>query len=215
MTPREIIAKLVTLHRPPYNDDRFIEFDAVLAAADAYLAVQPGVCEHDAAFEAALPEQAGWAVEMHGACVLFANNAEKASGRSPGAKTQVFTRNQMRAIFDAAWNARGEADARVWRCFHCDEVFTTAETAELHFGRGELDKPACQISIEHIRWLEQQHHRGVQDDTEALRTIRTIVGEHEALRRRAEEQGYARGLADARKHPQELGLVAAPPLSGG
>ena len=44
-----------------------------------------------------LPEQDGWAVEMHGALVLFANNAEKAAGRSPGAKTPVFADTQMHA----------------------------------------------------------------------------------------------------------------------
>ena len=43
----------------------------------------------------ALPEQAGWAVEMHGACLLFANNAEKAGGASPGATTRVYTEAQV------------------------------------------------------------------------------------------------------------------------
>ena len=42
-----------------------------------------------------LPEQAGWAVEMHGSLVLFANNAERARGMSPGATEPVFTANQM------------------------------------------------------------------------------------------------------------------------
>jgi phosphoribosylformylglycinamidine (FGAM) synthase-like enzyme len=44
-----------------------------------------------------LPEQTGWAVEMHGAAVLFATNAEKAAGMSPGAQTQIFTADQLRA----------------------------------------------------------------------------------------------------------------------
>jgi hypothetical protein len=34
---------------------------------------------------------------MHGALVLFANNAERASGGSPGATTPVFTDAQMHA----------------------------------------------------------------------------------------------------------------------
>ena len=48
-----------------------------------------------------LPEQAGWAVEMHGECVLFANNAEKASGRSPGANIRVYTETQVLAAVAA------------------------------------------------------------------------------------------------------------------
>jgi hypothetical protein len=44
-----------------------------------------------------LPEQAGWALEMHGALVLFASNAERSRGGSPGATTPIFTAAQMHA----------------------------------------------------------------------------------------------------------------------
>ena len=93
-----------------------------------------------------------------------------------------------------------------WRCFHCDEVFPEIETAREHFGNSEIDTPACQIAVGYVRWLEAQHRRNTDDDTEALRTIRALASEHETLRQRAEENGYARGLADAKKHPEELGL---------
>lgn len=58
-----------------------------------------------------LPEQAGWAVAMYGELVLFANNAEKASGRSPGAKDPVFTADQMRAYAAQAVAAERERHA--------------------------------------------------------------------------------------------------------
>lgn len=59
-----------------------------------------------------LPEQAGWAVEMHGELVLFANNAERARGFSPGATKQIFTADQMRAYAQAAITAeRAKATA--------------------------------------------------------------------------------------------------------
>ena len=41
-----------------------------------------------------LPKQSGWAVEMYGDCVLFASNAEKAQGRSPGATVRIYTEAQ-------------------------------------------------------------------------------------------------------------------------
>lgn len=36
-------------------------------------------------------------------------------------------------------------DSDVWRCFHCDEVFTTREAAADHFGAGdyEAETPLC------------------------------------------------------------------------
>lgn len=97
-----------------------------------------------------------------------------------------------------------------WRCFHCDESFTDRAAAEIHFGKSERQSPACQISVEHYRWMEESHRRSVDEDTEALRALRTMVGEHETLRKSAEEAGYARGLSDARKHPEDIGLFAAP-----
>jgi len=48
-----------------------------------------------------VPEQAGWALEMHGHCVAFANNAEKERGMSPGCTTRMFTEAQLRAAVAA------------------------------------------------------------------------------------------------------------------
>lgn len=97
-----------------------------------------------------------------------------------------------------------------WRCFHCDENFTDQKSAQDHFGPSEYDKPICQMDANYIRWLMGQHRRNVDDDSEALRTVGGMVGEHEKLRRQAEELGYARGLAAAKKYPAELGLTALP-----
>ena len=35
-----------------------------------------------------------------------------------------------------------------WRCFHCDEVFTTKESARAHFGVRLMDVPECQTRPE-------------------------------------------------------------------
>lgn len=128
------------------------------------------------------------------------------------------------ALIDAALASHQEgahAAETGWRCFHCDEVFTDKEDAERHFGTSEQQSAACEIDITHVRWLEEQNRRNFDEDTEVLRTLRGIIGEHELLRRRAEEEGYARGLADAKKHPEDLGLMVAasppppPPTTGG
>jgi len=127
--------------------------------------------------------------------------------------TVVYSANQMHAYARAAIaadRARG-ADPMAWHCFHCGEAFTDKESAQIHFGPSENDQPICQMDAEYIRWLLAQHRRNVDDDSEALRTVRSLANEHETLRRRAEEIGYARGLDDAKKHPEQLGLYAAPP----
>lgn len=105
--------------------------------------------------------------------------------------------------------AAGQVD-QAWRCFHCDAVFIDRAEAAEHFGTSQTQSPACQISTAHVRWLEQQHQRNCEDDTAALRAIRGMAAEHEELRRRAEEQGFARGLEEAKRHPEELGLCAVP-----
>lgn len=104
--------------------------------------------------------------------------------------------------------AEAGKDAARWRCFHCDAVFTGQEAAAEHFGATQEETPLCQISGSHVRWLEAQIKRCAEEDSEALRALRSLACEHETLRRRAEEEGYARGLADAKKHPGELGLQA-------
>lgn len=98
--------------------------------------------------------------------------------------------------------------AAVWRCFHCDETFTDAAAARAHFGDSERQQAICTIDAAHFRWMEEQHRRNVDDDSEALRAIGRLTSEHETLRRRAEEEGYARGLRDAKKYPGELGLIS-------
>jgi hypothetical protein len=101
-------------------------------------------------------------------------------------------------------------DGHEWRCFHCGEVFTDEESAALHFGSSEYQQAYCTIPVEHFRWMEAQHRRHLEDDSEASRTIQGILCEHENLRRRAEEIGYERGLRDAQRFPSELGLTTAP-----
>lgn len=40
---------------------------------------------------------------------------------------------------------RAAATTKVWRCYHCDEVFTDYAKAEEHFGpRDKNPRPACQ-----------------------------------------------------------------------
>lgn len=126
--------------------------------------------------------------------------------------THPYLAKDMRARYalSAQPVAGAVAQPVAWRCFHCDETFTDTAAAQEHFGPSEHDKPACQMDIGYVRWLLEQHRRNVDDDSDALRTVRSLAGEHETLRRRAEEQGYARGLADAKKHPEELGLIATP-----
>lgn len=97
-----------------------------------------------------------------------------------------------------------------WRCFHCDEVFTTPEAAIEHFGRTERQSPACQIDIAEYRRMEENHRRNCEEDTDLHRQIYNIQGDHAQALLREEERGYARGLKDAKKHPEELGLQAIP-----
>jgi hypothetical protein len=100
-----------------------------------------------------------------------------------------------------------------WTCFHCGAWFNSTipglDAAKLHFGSGPNDAPACKIDAGQLRWLEGEHRRSVEEDTEALRTIASLVCQHNEENRRAEERGYARGLEDAKKYPEELGLARA------
>jgi hypothetical protein len=85
-----------------------------------------------------------------------------------------------------------------WRCFHCNETFTDAEQATLHFGSTQMSEPACQVSPERLRELEAQLDRYRHEDTDLHREIYGLHAKHHTALQREEEKGYARGLADAR-----------------
>jgi hypothetical protein len=97
-----------------------------------------------------------------------------------------------------------------WRCFHCDDVFTDPTAARNHFGLTGYDIPACKttpsVDAELFR-LRQLVDSYLKEDTELHRALAAKTSEMEAAVRRAEEVGYARGLEDAKRYPETLGLV--------
>jgi hypothetical protein len=98
-----------------------------------------------------------------------------------------------------------------WTCFHCGETFpgnlTGQRAAQLHFGASIHDEPKCQISAHHLRVMETDLRRYREEDTELHREIARMQADHAVALRREEEKGYARGLEDARKFPETLGLA--------
>lgn len=88
-----------------------------------------------------------------------------------------------------------------WRCFHCNDHFLDRQSAALHFGRTEYQSPACQVSPERLRELEEQLRRYQEDDTDLHRQLFAQQSAEHGKLRRAEEDGYARGLRDAVKFP--------------
>ena len=85
-----------------------------------------------------------------------------------------------------------------WRCFHCDEVFRDREAARAHFGDRLLANPACTESAGRLREVEALLSRYQEEDSDLDRKYHAMQAEHAVALRRAEEDGYARGLADAR-----------------
>lgn len=87
-----------------------------------------------------------------------------------------------------------------WRCFMCDEVFTTEQTAAEHFGTRQSHQPACTINIKEYRKMEARMERYNEEDADIHRAMYRQQGEHSEALLREEEKGYARGLDDAYKH---------------
>ena len=89
-----------------------------------------------------------------------------------------------------------------WRCFFCDEVFTRRVDAAEHFG--EEDYPACKIAphekhlITYIRKLQRELRRYRSEDSDVMRSIMTLEADHVTALRRAEEDGYNKGVRDMR-----------------
>lgn len=96
---------------------------------------------------------------------------------------------------------------REWRCFHCDEVFVDREAAARHFGPRQDAVPGCAIDLEEYRRMEALHEAHLAEDTALHRAlyVKSAEAAHEA--RRMEEVGYGRGLADAKRWPETLGLM--------
>jgi len=90
------------------------------------------------------------------------------------------------------------AAALPWRCFHCDETFTDAESAKEHFGRTQVCEPACTIDAAKYRAMEETVRLHVEEDTDLHRTIYAMQARHQTELQREEEKGYARGLADGK-----------------
>jgi hypothetical protein len=101
-------------------------------------------------------------------------------------------------LFEAVEQAVKLVDA--WRCFHCGEVFTDREAARDHFGADQLAEPVCQIpDLAHLlRLQEYELRRHREEDSQIVRQVHALGGEHYRKEQDAEEKGYARGLADGR-----------------
>jgi hypothetical protein len=88
-----------------------------------------------------------------------------------------------------------------WRCFHCDEVFTSQRCAGLHFGK-DGDMTACKLKsyeghlVSYIRELEDRIERYQNDDGHVMRSMLALEADHRQAIIRAEEEGYNRGVRD-------------------
>lgn len=96
-------------------------------------------------------------------------------------------------------------EMRVWRCFHCDEVFTDRDEAADHFGvqiDGLAEDCACKLTqdqkgIVHMlreAWDELRSYH--QEETRLIHEVEVIVSRHTVALRNEEEKGYERGLRD-------------------
>ncbi|MGN7710808.1 hypothetical protein [Agrobacterium radiobacter] len=99
------------------------------------------------------------------------------------------------------------APVKEWRCFHCDEVFTTEHDARLHFGMDQCSDPACKIKLGAEKSLLVALRRAeteLQDawaaihneNTEAAKAYYAQQSRHGEQLRAAEELGFERGIAD-------------------
>jgi len=109
-----------------------------------------------------------------------------------------------------------DLSTKQWRCFHCDDVFTSEVDARHHFGSGQGSDPACKIKaagefalLDALRNAEDELARYRNEDSDVLRVLWSTRADHAAELRREEEKGYARGLEDARRYPETIGLQRA------
>lgn len=99
-------------------------------------------------------------------------------------------------------------ESKQWRCFFCDEVFDTREAASLHFGSFDSCEPdvtACKLMadqkhvLEYIRSLEEEISIYQSENHPTVKAVFAIRDEMQRAVNKAEEDGYARGVADMKK----------------
>lgn len=89
-------------------------------------------------------------------------------------------------------------DQLPWRCFHCDEVCTDHESALEHFGMDRHCIPICKVDRAEYRRMEKRNIEHTLEDTELHRALEAKSAEMITAVRKAEEDGYNKGLADGR-----------------
>lgn len=94
-----------------------------------------------------------------------------------------------------------------WTCFHCGDTFTTPGAARDHFGFDMSADPACRIKIGEerglvmeLRRVEAKYVKLLEDSWEGGGTIAQefygLGAKHQIEMRKAEEEGYRKGLRD-------------------
>lgn len=92
-----------------------------------------------------------------------------------------------------------------WRCYFCDEVFTSKDKAALHFGvfeACEADEPACKLMqhqerfMEYVRGLEHQIRLYQDENTPLQKAIWDVENLMQVSVNEAEQKGYNKGVAD-------------------
>ncbi|MBW7966765.1 hypothetical protein [Bradyrhizobium sp. BR 10261] len=95
-------------------------------------------------------------------------------------------------------------EARSWRCFFCDEVFTDPKAAANHFGCDHPgNEPLCKLAqvdggiAKVIADLAETLHGFQTEDNASFREFYALGADHRAALIKEEQKGYDRGLADA------------------
>ncbi len=96
-----------------------------------------------------------------------------------------------------------------WICFHCGDVFRSWGAARDHFGFDSSADPACRIKaglegglVAALRRAEEDAANAWtalhQEGFDVIQRYRDMAYRHAEQLRAAEEEGYSRGLRDAR-----------------
>lgn len=103
-----------------------------------------------------------------------------------------------------------EIQVDVWRCFHCCEEFYDRESAATHFGSYRSSYPICKVDAAKYREMEAEVESWRAESAPLQREVHSLQAEIARKSQEAEEKGYARGLRDAKRYPEELGLMPIP-----